>query len=399
MKTWLTLFTTDPIQFDMLGVQQIVAICGSGVLSNDASSAVEFREYLQVAKSDNLARYVDTCLKEPFERSGYVLQDVINEIGRRLGYRVENGLYQGRHNAIGFDGLWSTPDGHSLVIEVKTTDTYRINLDVIASYRERLVASERINKNSSVLLVVGRQDTGDFEAQIRGSKHAWSFRLISADALLKLMFLKEKTEEASTSKIHDLLTPFEYTRLDRLIDIAFTVVEDASSPLEEAPAPNGAESSVEATGEDSLKQDHTPSWIQDELKSKILLKLSRLYEPFVKETRALYSTADRKVRAVVTVSKVYAAGNYWYAYHPSWDEFLGAAETGLFVLGCIGRPDAYAIPRAWMQARLSNLNTTSRSDGKVYYHIHIRPELDGTMTLRLTNGHSDSLDSFKLSLE
>jgi len=35
-----------------------------------------------------------------------------------------------------------------------------------------------------VLIVVGRQDTGELEAQIRGSRHAWDIRLISAEALL-----------------------------------------------------------------------------------------------------------------------------------------------------------------------------------------------------------------------
>jgi hypothetical protein len=31
--------------------------------------------------------------------SGLVLQDIINELGRRLDYQVENGLYQGRPKA------------------------------------------------------------------------------------------------------------------------------------------------------------------------------------------------------------------------------------------------------------------------------------------------------------
>jgi hypothetical protein len=87
-----------------------------------------------------------------------------------------------------------------------------------------------------IALVVGRQDTGDLEAQVRGSRHAWTVRIISADALLK-----ESTELASAAKIHELLIPFEYTRLDKIIEIAFTVAEEASEAVEEQ-APTNADS-------------------------------------------------------------------------------------------------------------------------------------------------------------
>jgi hypothetical protein len=42
-----------------------------------------------------------------------------------LDYTIENGLYQGKQNAIGHDGIWRLPQGRALVIEVKTTDAYR----------------------------------------------------------------------------------------------------------------------------------------------------------------------------------------------------------------------------------------------------------------------------------
>ncbi len=68
---------------------------------------------------------------------------------------------------------------------------------------------------SSVLIVVGREDTGELEAQVRGSRHAWDMRLISADALIKLVELKEGAGDPETGrKICSLLAPMEYTRLD-----------------------------------------------------------------------------------------------------------------------------------------------------------------------------------------
>jgi hypothetical protein len=54
------------------------------------------------------------------------------------------------------------------VVEVKTTDAYRISLDRTADYREKLILSDYTDKTSSMLIVVGRDDTGELEAQVRG---------------------------------------------------------------------------------------------------------------------------------------------------------------------------------------------------------------------------------------
>ena len=155
------------------------------------------------------------------------------KLGRRLGYNVECGLYRGKTNAINFDGVWEEPSGPQIVVEVKTSDAYRINLDTVANYRECLIRDTRISELSSILLVVGRQDTGDLEAQIRGSKHAWDTRVISAESLTNLVTIKESADEDTTiTKIRSLLTPFEYTRLDNIIDIMFTATRDVEVSLE-----------------------------------------------------------------------------------------------------------------------------------------------------------------------
>lgn len=90
----------------------------------------------------------------------------------------------GKTNTTNFDGIWKESSGLHIVIEVKTSDAYRINLDTVANYRECLIRESGISENSSILLVVGRKDTGDLEAQIRGSKHAWGTRIISAESLI-----------------------------------------------------------------------------------------------------------------------------------------------------------------------------------------------------------------------
>ena len=117
-----------------------------------------------------------------------------------------------------------------LVVEVKTTDAYRISIDTISTYREKLIGSGRIAGKSSVLIVVGRQDTGELEAQVRGSRHAWDVRLISVEALSKLVLLKENSDEEETGrKIRSVLIPVEYTRLDALVDVMFTTATDVEA--------------------------------------------------------------------------------------------------------------------------------------------------------------------------
>jgi len=397
MNALQTLLKTDPGQVDALSTEQVLALCGSGKLTDNSQCSIDFREYLQVAKSDSLVKYLQACLQDKFDAAPLVLQDVVNEFGRRLDYTVENGLYRGKINAIGFDGVWADVDGRSLVVEVKTTDVYRINLDTVAGYREALISAGRVSKDSSVLIVVGRQDTGDLEAQVRGSKHAWTIRIISADALATLVALKENTEQPnSVKRIHELLIPFEYTRLDKIIEIAFTVTEDAKAALEEEQATVPADLSSSAN-EGPAKQQHTSPEIIAAVRASIIAALSAKYSPLVKKSRALYWSADKSLRAVVTVSKRYGESGYWYAYHLPWDEFLSAGQQGLYVLGCVGRNEAYAIPFEWIHARVESLNATEREDGK-HWHILLYPTDNGQLALRLKNGKNESLDHFRLAL-
>ena len=114
----------------------------------------------------------------------------VNEFGRRLDFQVEDGLYQGTRNKVGFDGIWRAEGEPDLVIEVKTTDSFTVDLDTHARYKDRLLSEQRLSKNASTLIVVGRRDTGALEAQIRGSRYAWDMRLISVERLIKLVQIR-----------------------------------------------------------------------------------------------------------------------------------------------------------------------------------------------------------------
>src|SRR3990170_7534933 len=209
-------------------VSQVIAFAGTGKLRDGGDASSEFREFLSLVPSTLLSRYVEECLTK-FDDSGLALQDVVNEIGRRLGFEVDSGVYRGSAGKTGFDGIWRTEDGKSIVVEVKTTDAYRIGLDTVAGYRQTLIRQGTLSDtDSSILIVVGREDTGDLEAQIRGSRHAWDTRLISVEALIHLMQLKEEEleEPLVLQKIRNILTPQEFTKVDGIIDIVFATAAE-----------------------------------------------------------------------------------------------------------------------------------------------------------------------------
>jgi len=247
------LWRNAPTQFEDKHLQQIIAFTGDGKLRDHAPTANEFRTFLAQIPSELLERYIVECLNDNFPDSGLALQDLVNQLGHRLGFRVENGLYRGRRNAIGFDGLWHFPNGHGVVVEIKTTDTYRIDTDVVAGYRKQLINAGRLEEDrSSILFVVGRQDTGDLEAQIRGSKHAWDVRLIGVQALLNLLRLKESVDDPQlVDRICSILIPREFTRLDEIVFFATEEAKQEAPVLEEADDPEpsiiGSDSTHPAT--------------------------------------------------------------------------------------------------------------------------------------------------------
>jgi hypothetical protein len=393
-------------------IEQIVSAAGDGNLRDGSLCADELRTYLSEVPSAALAQYVDYCLSNVFKVGGIVLQDLVNEIGRCLDYDVKNGRYQGTHSQIGYDGLWRSPEAHHLVVEVKTTDAFRISLDVIATYREKLISAGELGPTSSILIVVGRQDTGELEAQIRGSRHAWDVRLISAEALLKLLQVKENSNETETgAKVRSLFAPVEYTRLDRMVDVVFTAATDAevmpsgeADPLKAAGGDAGGEPKIAVVGAGAIPKSayqFTDSSILQAKRIEIIESLGARYGVhLLQKSRAQYWTSTRDVRAVCSISKRYEGKNqnpYWYAYHPQWDEFLSEADRAYFILGCMDLDRAFAVPRDAIRSILPKLHQSVREAGN-YWHIHLA-ERNGRIEILIPNSvNGFPLEDFSLPI-
>jgi hypothetical protein len=384
----LALWKSNPSEINQFSIEQVVGTAGDGNLKDGSDCSTELRVFLSEVSSAKLRLYVERCLSTPLSKGGLILQDLINELGRRLEYKVENGRYQGISGAVGFDGFWESDDGHTIIVEVKTTDAYRISLNTIIGYREKLRASGKLTGSTSVLIVTGREDTGELEAQVRGSRHAWDIRLISADALIKLVQLKEESEVLETGKkIRSLLTPMEYTRLDQMIDVMFATTADIASAVE-AELQGGDEVADNEVKKSSLDPEAGSGW---QFTPRILLQTkrdeifdalsAREHTKLIAKSLATCWSPDHTVRAVCTISKRYTNRRhpYWYAYHPRWQDFLGEGARCFVVFACMDRDMAYAVPANAMHECLGGLRTTEDK----YWHVDLTDSKDGHLEMFL----------------
>lgn len=364
-------------------VQQIISFSGSGKFADGNETSQEFRKFLSYIPSDLLIKYANECLTTKFEQNGFALQDIVNQIGQRLSFTVSDGLYRGKKNEIGFDGIWKLSDNGDIVLEVKTTDAYRIDLNVLASYRFSLIKKGKISeKNSSILIVVGRQDTGDLEAQIRGSRHAWDIRLISVDSLIRLMKLKETVEDPSiVTKICNILTPQEFTRVDSIIDIVFSTAEDINigSDIEKE--------DEEGNNESTSTEKAQPVAFHNQCISRLSKKLN---VSLTKQSRSTYKSPNNDIALSCAVSKKHVRQNkpfYWFAFHPSQKEYLQKAALSYAAFGCGSEDVIFLFPLEKLLGWLPNLNQTSNSQ-RHYWHIQIT-NINERWFLLLKSGHKD----------
>lgn len=303
------------------------------------------------------------------------LQDIVNQIGRRLGFTVADGRYRGVQTQLGFDGLWHSPDSHQIIVEVKTTDAYRIDLNRIADYRRGLIKASNVSEeNSSILIVVGRQDTGDLEAQIRGSQHAWDIRLISVEALLRLMTIKEELEDPSIArKIRNILVPREFTRLDGIIDLVFSTTTDVL--LEET---IDDEVEIESAVQGANKPKFIPVSFHEACAARIENYLGR---SLLRRSRATFSSPDEQIILICAISKEHDSNKYWFAFHPHQKETLEQANEPYLAFGCGSPAILLLIPYSDFDKWLDGLNMTIRED-REYWHVHIFNDGDRFMLHR-----------------
>lgn len=151
-----------------------------------------FRTYLRenVNEVGQVRDYVEESLRTSGAQFNRAFQDLVNYLGHFMGFDVAFGRYQGVQAEIGYDGLWTSPSGFSLVMEVKTTEVYAIKTATLMNYIDQLISEKRIKDRDHALglYVVGRSDpeVRQLENAILAEKRMDQLRVISAESLLSL---------------------------------------------------------------------------------------------------------------------------------------------------------------------------------------------------------------------
>jgi hypothetical protein len=221
-------------------------------------------------------------------------------------------------------------------------------------------------------------------------------RLISVERLIKLVQIKEKSDDPATiHQIRQLLQPFEYTKIDKIIDVIFTTAVDVETGQDEEQEPEDAN--------DGHKQDRTDPELLNKKRQQAVDAFAAVKgKELVKRSRTLFWSPDKQLRVCCAVSKRYESKGeyqpYWYAYHPKWDDFLAEGQESFFVLSCMDRDEAFAIPFSWVQKNKKNLNMTERGE-RSYWHVPVTTVDHGGLAVNMSKiGTKAALEPFRFSL-
>jgi hypothetical protein len=226
-----------------LTLNQILALVGKlDDTEGDETPRERFRRFLQqnVCEIGQIQDYVEECLRNSGDQYNRALQDLVNHLGRFLGFKVTFGRYQGVRGKIGFDGHWISPTGFHIVGEVKTTDAYAIKTNTLVGYVDELISEKQVSSWDQALglYIVGRPDSDlrQLENAIVAERRTHQLRVISTESLLSLVEMMNEYK-ITHEEILPLLRP-SGPRIDPIVDlmarlIAERRVETLSEPTKE----------------------------------------------------------------------------------------------------------------------------------------------------------------------
>ena len=100
-------------------IEQLVKTAGDGNLKDNSECSIQFRKYLSFIPISNLKKLSEECLNSSMENKGFILQDIVNELGKRLD------LFE-RKTILNYDGFYvlgfidTLKDDFSELIDYKT---------------------------------------------------------------------------------------------------------------------------------------------------------------------------------------------------------------------------------------------------------------------------------------
>jgi hypothetical protein len=211
-----------------LTLDRIVGLAGDW---NDSSRASkQFREIIgdEQTATEEIEAYLLEAMGGTEQYHNRALQDLVNNIGRRLGFEVEYGVYQGRSDTIGYDGHWTsaaTEDDTHLVVETKKTTAYSIDPGQAGEYMDELTNEKDVDRSQVYgLYVIGEGDVETVAQTVFGSQYRDRMRVITAQRLLDLLEIQEDSG-LRHDQVVDVLLPINAVDVGQLVGLIQDVIE------------------------------------------------------------------------------------------------------------------------------------------------------------------------------
>ena len=229
--------------------------------------------------------------------------------------------------------------------------------------------------------------------QLRGSIHAWSMRIISIDALIKLMIVNSSTSSLEvTEKIHTILKPFEYIKVDKIVDVLFTVTEEKIVEEEIFEVTENQSNSFENSSRQNSNEIIQKKRIESINRLSIHLGIN-----LIKRRKTFYADQSGEILIAIAISKKYETSNpgYWYGYHLRQFNYLSQGKSSFMLFGMLDRNEVYALPFLELEQFKQKMDITESEGRDKYWHVRIFDKQQN-LILRLNDGTDVDLTSYQI---
>lgn len=227
-----------------LTLDRIVKLAGEW--TDESRASQEFRSLLEDEQTptEDIEAYLYEAIQGSETYHNRALQDIVNNLGQRLGFQVEYGVYQGNTNQIGFDGHWisTAPEENiHLIVETKTSTAYAIDPSQAGGYMTELGSKHSIDREQIYgLYVIGKGDVETVAKTVLGSQYRDRMRIITAERLLNLLQIQQDSGLLH-DQIVDVLLPINTVDVGQLVELIQDVIEFRDPDDDGPPKPTGTE--------------------------------------------------------------------------------------------------------------------------------------------------------------
>lgn len=234
-----------------LTLDRIVNLAGDW--TDDSRASEQFRDIIEDEQTttEEIEAYLHEAIAGSNKYHNKALQDLVNNLGRRLGFETEYGVYQGRSDTIGYDGHWiSTATGAEthLIVETKTNTAYSIDPGQAGSYMSELADQHDLDREHVYgLYVIGEGDVETVSQTVFGSQYRDRMRVITAQRLLDLLEIQEESG-LRHEQVVDVLLPINAVDVGQLVGLIQDVIAFRDDPIGDPPTTGGGSTETEWEG-------------------------------------------------------------------------------------------------------------------------------------------------------